>query len=1153
NVFAFLDAGDRLSVAGDVRLNTAHGGSVVSTVAGDVLAEQAAIGGSFAMNDVDVDSHALILRSLSAEGDIAANATTSGNVLAEARASAKGTGDTDRTSDDASNAELAAAGSDKEAPSADAKGKVTAGAATALNLVSIYATSNIGDRTQVTSSGSIALSAANSVDSSVKADASAVGSGTTEDGNTTGGTDRGLGIAVAINSADVAADASVGVLATVESRSGLKLSVTTETGSEDAVHQFSAEAISGAGGRKTGFAGSFALNKVHNRSQANVSASASIDVGEGPLELTSSNTATNTAKATPSVNATGETRGVGISFALNIAENETQSRLDESATIAGNNEADQDTRHKLVAESNQTATTEAKGGSGSETQPGEKALTPVFAIQAVRNVTEASTAPASSINLQGSLTLDSQATIRSNITAEGTATAENAARGLVLALDLGDNQTHASLGGDVITVGGISVNANADTAQQVDAKASAKGGDINPTEGGTDKDVADAKAVANRAGAKDNGQQAKKLKTPNGPVSFAAALAIGLSRSETSASIGDGSSVSTIDALTVTASGKSSSAVKADATALTVQAAQGEETPANSDDASGRGIGVAIAMNISSVSTLAEVGEGAQLQSRGLTVSAKTPAEESSDFSVEAVSGAGGGKVGAAGAFALDVIHNDVIARMDAALVDAGNTPIVVSANGKATSSNKATPSAVGEKRGIGASFALNITNNTTLAEIGDNALIRRSGTLSDGGATNVRVTAQSDNSTSTETKGGAGAEDEAGEKAVTPLFAITSARNQTTAHFSGDDSATSHVSGDVLVQATHVGNTSTKSEGSAVAKDTAVGLAFGFGFSNDEVIAEVDQNLLVDGDISILASNAATSVTDAKASSRGGKLDAAAGDADKNVADAKKEVRDADGQVIDDDDPLAKSPDGSMSVAGALAVNIGKATTVARQKTGSDLTAGGSLNIQALVQANANAKADASAVTIPPDEVPTTLPDPSQTGVGVAIGINAARITTQAGIEGNSETSAASISIDAGTDADSSQDNSFASEAISGAGVDKVGFAGALTINLVRNNVLANVGTGANLEFTNADTSNKNLSVTSRNAAKNEATATSSITNSPTKGIGPAIAANIADNSSVATVDDQVTFGSSVNDLTVTADGKYDMSTQAIGGATAQ
>ncbi len=319
------------------------------------------------------------------------------------------------------------------------------------------------------------------------------------------------------------------------------MTLDSNTGSgSDVQHVFSAEAISGAGSRKTGFAGSFALNRVDNAATSQTEG-ASLHVGTGALRILATNTATHTAKATPSVAVTGQERGIGASFAINVANNETIASAGTGTTLTSNANPSAPPRSEIKALSNQTSVTESKGGSGSEDSDSRRTLTSVFGIQSITNTTE-SKLDAVNSNLNGSLNVLSQLTANETLLAEGQSTGTEKARGLVVAFDMGNNQTHSTLHGSLTTPGSVATQSHANVQQTIQGKAASKGGDVTPTEGGADKDVADAKKIAIDQGATDNGEEPSELKTPDGSVAFAAALAIGITKSSTTSQIADGTS-----------------------------------------------------------------------------------------------------------------------------------------------------------------------------------------------------------------------------------------------------------------------------------------------------------------------------------------------------------------------------------------------------------------------------------------------------------------------------------------------------------------------------------------------------------------------------------------------------------------------------------
>ncbi len=1185
NTLAVIGSGPALNVSGAANVKATHVGNVTSTVDGSAVGQTAARGGSFALNDIDAVVSATVDRELTATGNIDVNSKASGKVAANAKSSVQGTGTTDTTSDQQTAAEQAAGGSDKQAPSADALGKVSAAAATAINLVDVKTLSQTKSGAQLNSTGpagTATLSSSNTTDSTTKADSSAVGSGTTTNGNTTGGTEKGRAVSVAINRARMSSEALAAASSTIRATNGISIDANS-TVNEDSRREFTAEAISGAGSRKTGLAGSFALNRVDNATTAHVNGAA-LDVGRGGLNISSTNTATNTAKASPSIPATGSERGVGASFALNIANNDATALVDSTSSIKHEIGATGNPRSAILATSDQTVVTESKGGSGAEDSDSRRTLTSVFGIQAAKNTTTAQNS-ATTTNLQGSLEVSADLTADESLVAEGQSTGTEKSRGLVVAFDMGHNQTHANVGGQVTTTGSVVVKSNAEITQTVNGKAAAKGGDISPTTGGADQSVDDAKKLATDQGATDNGESKKDLKTPEGSVAFAAALAVGISKSSTTAELTDDARVTTSDSIAVLSTTQINSTVTADATAVTVDAAQEEATTGTDEsenpdpnDARGRGVGVALSMQVNSVETRATVGNSARVQGSSLTVQAGSPAQTTNSFVTDSVSGAGGGKVGTAGSFAIDVVTNTVDARIKAANIDVDAGALKVEANNSSDSSNTAKPSTnpSGSKRGRGASVAINVTRNTTHAEIEDNALVRDATALTQAGAGNVSVKATSVHNTSTIATGGAGAEEDTGEAAVTFVDALARVVNDTSARLSGSATGRSHASGNVTVAANHQGSTTTTAEGDSRATKTAVGLVFGMDFVDDSANAEIAGNWDVDGNVDISADNLATAAGSAKASARGGEADKKTnglgkGEVSVKTSSSKDVLQKADGnQAIDQDDPDAKTPDGSMSLAGALALNVGRSTAAAQVAGGTDVQAVGSMHVRSKSQANISTVADASAVAIPAGEnnevqngqnggnnQPPTKPDPSQTGVGVAIALNVARVNSQAVVDGNAQIRAATLTVDAGTDETGENDHNFSAQSISGAGVDKIGFAGALTIQSIENDSLAAIRNGANVQLvasSNPDLTavNQNLTVTSRNETSSVAKADASVAGSPTTGIGPSIVINASQNSSQAEVTG-ANFAGQVHDFVVDASGDYSAHTRAETGATSK
>jgi hypothetical protein len=140
-------------------------------------------------------------------------------------------------------------------------------------------------------------------------------------------------------------------------------------------HRFTVEATSGASGGATGVAGALALGVMISDASATVRSDISVS---GNVVITSENFAASSVKASGKQEGGGDL-GIGISFALNVGETDTEAAIRNEADITG---ADDVT---LSASSKNKMETTAEGGGA-----GATAVTPVFAISVSNNTTSAS-------------------------------------------------------------------------------------------------------------------------------------------------------------------------------------------------------------------------------------------------------------------------------------------------------------------------------------------------------------------------------------------------------------------------------------------------------------------------------------------------------------------------------------------------------------------------------------------------------------------------------------------------------------------------------------------------------------------------------------------------------------------------------------------
>src|SRR6185503_9805535 len=224
-------AGDALDVTGKVDVNAQHHGASATTADGKG-AGGTAVGAAIALSFVDDSAKASTARDITAGGAVSFTASADGASKAQAIASAAGTdkaqeegkdGKGSKSSDDQQSKTTALAqsksGSTKtsgQKANTDSKGEdsgsVGVAAALALNVASSDATANIG-AVHITSGGQFALKAENNMDASAVADGSAA-KGEGKDGKAS---DTAVGVAVAINVADMENQALVASGASITS------------------------------------------------------------------------------------------------------------------------------------------------------------------------------------------------------------------------------------------------------------------------------------------------------------------------------------------------------------------------------------------------------------------------------------------------------------------------------------------------------------------------------------------------------------------------------------------------------------------------------------------------------------------------------------------------------------------------------------------------------------------------------------------------------------------------------------------------------------------------------------------------------------------------------------------------------------------------
>ncbi len=241
---AKIGSGSAIPIVGNVQVQATRSGDILTKADGTSVGQNAARGGSFALNDIDSETTASVDRPMTSTGNFSILSSVNGKSESLAKASVEGTGNSSADSDQQTLAEQQAGGSDKVAPSADALGKVSFGAATAIQMVDWKSSSNVLGSARLDVGQALSVVSSNASDSSAKADASAVGSGVTSGDTTIGGTEKGRAVAVAINKAALVSETNVRASAILNAGNGITLIANTSV-AEDNQRTFSSEAISG--------------------------------------------------------------------------------------------------------------------------------------------------------------------------------------------------------------------------------------------------------------------------------------------------------------------------------------------------------------------------------------------------------------------------------------------------------------------------------------------------------------------------------------------------------------------------------------------------------------------------------------------------------------------------------------------------------------------------------------------------------------------------------------------------------------------------------------------------------------------------------------------------------------------------------------------
>ncbi len=773
---ADVKSGAELNITGNFSATATHHGAATTTADSTATGGNATVGASIALAFVDDAATATTTRNIRADGNVSFGAHASGGSAAVAKASAAGAAADGTTADQQADKQT---GPDKmvgESANTDSSGGggsgVGLGAALAINVSTSSAIPSAINAITVIAdddgggTGDLTLSTSNNMDASASADGSA-SSGTA------------IGAAVAINVATLTNRASVNSGATVEAH-GVTVeakmkSIDDGAGGTEATHSTGASATSGASGETVGVTGSFALNVVDTTTEAVLCGGSVTTIDGGDVTLTAENTSESTVEAKAKA---GGNLGVGASFAINIVDNNTTvAAIEDEATLTGtvaNGIGDV----TLLATGSHEATTQASGGAGGPS--GKTSVGGAFAIVVANNKTEAtlgshSNASFDELDITGNFSATANHHGAATTTADSSAIGSGVAVGASIALAFVDDAATATTTRDIRADGNVSFGAHASGGSAVVAKASAAGA---AADGSSADDQANKQTgVANQKKKSGSNKAVGQSATTNdgsgggGGVGLGAALAINVSSSSAIAEIPS--------PLTVIADDDGAGGGD-----LTLSTTNNMDATASADGSAlnGTAIGVAVAINVATLTNRASVDDGATVEAHGVTVEAKMKSiddgaggtEATHSTGASATSGASGEKVGVAGSFALSVVDTTTEAVLrTGSTTTLGSGDLTITAENTSESTVEAKSNASG-KLGVGASVALNIVdNNTATAAIENTAVLN-------GTHGNVTLMATGSHETTTLAAGGAGGP--AAKTSVGGGVAIVVANNSTTA-----------------------------------------------------------------------------------------------------------------------------------------------------------------------------------------------------------------------------------------------------------------------------------------------------------------------------------------------------------------------------------
>ncbi len=578
--------------------------------------------------------------------------------------------------------------------------KVSVAAGLALNVADATATASIPVGVSLSSGRTAVVESRLDVDAQATADASAVA------GNV------GIGVAVGLNVITAENRASIdGALV------GRTIRVAAISSDRDTnPNTFGAKANAGAGEADVGIAGAFALTSAAVSSRALVNGT--VSAGSGGLEVKSRQRTNSETEASGEIDG-GETVGIGAAAAISLSRNVSDAAILGSVLLATG-------AITVEAVGTHEASVNAEAGAA-----GGVAVSPAIAVHASGNSTSARIGAGAAITGGNALTINAQHGSTIDVGSDASSAGDLVSVGAAVAVAYAAETASTSVARDISVSRAVSIT----STNQTDASADAVGGAKGSAKNGPSSDKVASDAASNPVARAFNGGAALELPSIEAlvanasnessgeladrevkGVSVGAAVAVVAGETGSQASLANGVTVrSTAGGVTVRSGLDLDGKAKAEGSAI---------TPTDTV-----GVGAAFAISSLKGGNNATIGSNATVTARNavtLAADGTTVTGDGVNMSEAVAIGGGGGRyVGLAGSVAVNSFTIDTGAEIGTdAAVRSATGGVTVEAGAEVSDRVLAGAGVFSLGLAVGASFAIDMIDATTIAAVGNGASI---------------------------------------------------------------------------------------------------------------------------------------------------------------------------------------------------------------------------------------------------------------------------------------------------------------------------------------------------------------------------------------------------------------------------------------------